>query len=141
MKKFLIALIVIVALASLTISAAEVSRPSQRIGVSYTMAQSADKPMLVYFYVDWCTYCQRFMPKLKLIDAIYKNAYSIVMVNCEDPMNKKIIETYHIEAYPTLYIYDRKANIKFPIQYDKYDDIEALRKELDRYISIQDKQK
>ncbi len=142
MRKLIVSLIMIVTLAGTGCSANDMKAPSHtRLGVSYTMAQSANKPMLLFFYADWCTYCQRFMPKLKLIDAIYKNAYSIVMINCEDPMNKKIVDDYYISVYPTLYISDRKNNTRIHIDNAYYDNIDLLRRELDRYISSEQKAK
>ena len=111
------------------------------MGVSYTMALSQNKPMLLYFYVDWCSYCQRFMPKLKLIDAIYKNAYSIVLINCDDPLNKKLVDSYYISSYPTLYLYDKKLNLKVKVDSSKYDNIEFLKKELDKFIVFKENAK
>lgn len=142
MKKILISFIAVVLLAGIGFCANDFSKPSHtRLGVSYTMALSQDKPMLLFFYADWCTYCQKFMPKLKLIDAIYKNAYSIVMINCEDPMNKKVVDDYYISAYPTLYISDRKTNTRIHIDNAYYDNIDLLKRELDRYISSKEQLK
>ena len=51
-----------------------------KIGVSYEQAlENKDaKPVLALFYVDWCGYCLRFMPKYKTVNTIYKNKYSVV---------------------------------------------------------------
>ena len=48
-----------------------------KIGVTYDEALKSDKPVLALFYVDWCGYCLRFMPKFKTISTIYKDKYSI----------------------------------------------------------------
>ena len=36
-----------------------------QIGISYEDAIKSDRPMIALFYVDWCGYCMRFMPKYK----------------------------------------------------------------------------
>ncbi len=142
MKKFFITFIALFVFAGAAFCSNYVNNPKHtRMGVSYTMALSQNKPMLLYFYVDWCSYCQRFMPKLKLIDAIYKNAYSIVLINCDDPLNKKLVDSYYISSYPTLYLYDKKLNLKVKVDSSKYDNIEFLKKELDKFIVFKENAK
>ena len=142
MKKSLIIAIAFFVLAGAGICSNYVNNPKHtRMGVSYTMALSQDKPMLLYFYVDWCSYCQKFKPKLKLIDAIYKNAYSIVLINCDDPLNKKLVESYYVSSYPTLYLYDKKLNLKLKVDSSRYDNLEFLKKELDKFIAFRENTK
>ena len=51
-------------------------KPSDyRIGIAYSDAIKSDKPMLALFYVDWCGYCLKFMPRYKTISTLYKNDY------------------------------------------------------------------
>ena len=79
------------------------------IGITYEEAVAAsERPMLALFYADWCGYCLRFMPKYNILSKLYKNKYNFVMVNVEDPENRKLIEDVGIAGYPTVYILDPK---------------------------------
>lgn len=105
-----------------------------KIGLSYQDAIKADKPVLALFYVDWCTYCKNFMPKLRLLDMIYKNKYNAVMINCEDPENKKVVEDFQINSYPTLYIIDYSKDLRIHLDNGNYDNLGFIKRELDRYL-------
>ena len=52
-----------------------------QIGISYEDAIKSDRPMIALFYVDWCGYCMRFMPKYKTIEKIYKKYANIAKIN------------------------------------------------------------
>jgi len=63
-------------------------------GKSLQKAQATDKPVLVFFYTDWCGFCQRFVPtfyKISKMPKIKKNL-AIAYVNCEKQENHKIME-------------------------------------------------
>ena len=109
-----------------------------KIGVSYEQAlENKDaKPVLALFYVDWCGYCLRFMPKYKTVNTIYKNKYSVVMLNVEDPKNKDLVEKVKITGFPTLYILDPKYDNYVLLNNAFYLDLARLREELDRYLRI-----
>ena len=36
-------------------------------GQSIELAMETKKPMVVLFYTDWCSYCQRFVPTFKKV--------------------------------------------------------------------------
>lgn len=107
-----------------------------KIGIPYEQAVKEDKPVLALFYVDWCGYCLRFMPKYKTIHSIYKNKYNVVMLNCEDPKNQALVEDVKITGFPTLYVIDPKYNNRFLLNNALYLDLPKLRTELDRYLNI-----
>lgn len=109
-----------------------------KIGIPYEQAieKNESKPILALFYVDWCGYCLRFMPKYKEINSIYKNKFSVVMLNVEAPENKDIVEDVRITGYPTLYILDPKYNFKVLLNNAVYLDLPKLREELDSYLNI-----
>lgn len=110
-------------------------KPSDyRLGVSYTYAISQTKPFVLYFYTDWCPYCKNFMPKIKLVEAIYSNSYNIVMINCEDPFYNNVKKDYFIPAYPTVYLVDRKTKSKVYVDSSKYEDFSLFRQELDKFL-------
>lgn len=107
-----------------------------QIGMPYEQAIKEDKPIIGLFYVDWCTYCRNFMPKLRLLDMIYKNKYNVVMINCEDKGNKNLVEDYQIGSYPTIYIIDYKLDNRVHIDNEYYDSLTLLKREFDRYLRI-----
>lgn len=112
-------------------------KPSDyKIGVTYEEALSSDKPMMALFYVDWCGYCLRFMPKYKTISNIYKNKFNVVMLNAEDPANKALVEDVALGGFPTLYIIDPKYDNRVLLNNGIYQDMKKLRVELDRYLRI-----
>ena len=112
-------------------------KPSDyKIGIKYEDALKTDKPMLALFYVDWCGYCLKFMPKYKTISSIYKKDYNVVMLNSENPRYKDLVSDVTLSGYPTLYIIDPKYNNRVHLSNSIYMDLKKLRVELDRYLRI-----
>lgn len=139
MKKFLIIVSIIGLLTSIGLcidQKASSEKHNYGFGMTYHMAGLEDKPMIILFYVDWCAYCKNFMPKLRLINAIYQNKYNIVLVNCEDQENKSLVEDYYITSYPTIYIVDDRIKNRVHIDNAYYENINLLKRELDRYILV-----
>ncbi len=77
-------------------------------GQSIELALETKKPMVVWFYTDWCRYCQKFAPTFKKItkDKDIKNLYAVAYVNAEKQENKEYTKEYKIEGYPTVYLVD-----------------------------------
>ncbi len=118
----------------------EKHKPSDyKIGVTYAVAMSGQKPVITLFYVDWCGYCMRFMPKFKTIESIYKKDFNIMMLNAEDPVNARLVGDVKLTGYPTVYIIDPKYNNRVYINNALYGDLGSFRKEIDRYLSIRKK--
>lgn len=139
-KTIVISLVVLVLLAT---AGAFAMMPKQNIkpsdydkGFTYEQASKLNKPILAFFYVDWCGYCQRFAPKIKLLHTLYDSKYSIVMINCEDAKNKKLVDSYRVSGFPTIYIIDPKINNRVHIENAFIGDIVSLKGELDRYIRV-----
>ncbi len=107
------------------------------IGITYDEAVAAsEKPILAVFYVDWCGYCLKFMPKFSILSKIYKDKYNFVMVNTEDPVNAKLVEDIGIGGFPTVYILDPKYDNRVLMPNLIYQDLGKFRIELDRYLRI-----
>lgn len=107
------------------------------IGISYDEALKSEKPMLAVFYVDWCGYCLRFMPKFNILSKLYGNKYNFVMVNVEGSKeNHKLAEKTGIGGFPTVYILDPKYDNKVLMSNSVYQDLAKFRVELDRYLRI-----
>ncbi len=111
--------------------------PSQYvIGIKYEEAIKSDKPMLALFYVDWCGYCLKFMPRYKLIHSLYKDKFNVVMINAEYPQYKQLVEDVALAGFPTLYIIDKKYDNRILLNNSIYSDLKKLRIELDRFLRI-----
>lgn len=107
------------------------------IGITYDKALESDKPMLAVFYVDWCGYCMKFMPKFNVLSKLYGNKYNFVMVNVEGSKeNRKLAEKTGIGGFPTVYILDQKYDNKVLLSNSIYQDLGKFRVELDRYSRI-----
>ena len=88
-------------------------------GQSIEKALLTEKPMIVWFYADWCRYCQAFAPIYKKLtkDKDIKKAYAVAYVNGEDPINEEIIKEYNIQGYPMVYmIKEGKRELIPPIE-------------------------
>ncbi|MBR6299221.1 MAG: thioredoxin fold domain-containing protein [Candidatus Gastranaerophilales bacterium] len=75
-------------------------------GRSLDKALKTGKPIIVFFYTDWCGFCQRFAPTFdKITKGIsIKKEFAIAYVNCEDEANRKHMEEYGIQGFPTVYV-------------------------------------
>lgn len=112
-------------------------KPSEYdLGMTYEKAAQEDKPIVAVFYVDWCTYCRRFMPRLDKARNINKNMYNVVLINVEDPANEKIAKEYRITGYPTVYIMDPKYDNRVHIDGSYLDSVSSLNKEMQRYLNF-----
>lgn len=143
-KKIFITLGVLVALIASSVVGVAVTtmnapkHPSEyNIGISYDEALQSDKPMLAVFYVDWCGYCLKFMPKFKILSTIYRNKYNFVMVNVEtDAKTKALAEDVGIAGFPTVYILDPKYDNRVLMSNSYYHNLKKFRIELERYLRI-----
>ncbi len=80
-------------------------------GRSLEKAKETKKPIIVFFYTDWCGFCQRFAPvfdKITKKSAIKKN-FAIAFVNCEKEENQPIAKEFEIQGFPTVYVIDEKG--------------------------------
>ena len=115
----------------------EKKHPSDyKIGITYEEAMQSDKPSVALFYVDWCGFCLRFMPRYQVLSTMYKNKYNFVMINCEDPKYKKVVADALIEGFPTVYILDAKYDNKIHLTQGLYANVGKFKEELDRYLRI-----
>ncbi len=80
-------------------------------GQSLKKAQATKKPIIVFFYTDWCGFCQKFAPtydKVANTDEVKKN-FAIAYVNCEKEENQKLAQEYSVNGYPTVFVIDAKG--------------------------------
>ena len=81
-------------------------------GRSLEKAQATGKPIIAFFYADWCGFCQRFAPVFDKIskDRKIKKNFAIAYVNCEKPENQSHTQNFGINGFPTVYVIDVQGN-------------------------------
>ena len=81
-------------------------------GRSLEKALATGKPILVFFYTDWCGFCQKFAPTFDKItkEPKIKDSLAIAYVNCEDPKNRQYVEDYNIQGFPTVFVVKKEGN-------------------------------
>ncbi len=75
-------------------------------GRSLDKAIATKKPMIVFFYTDWCGFCQRFIKTFDKVtkDKKIKDNFAVAYVNCEDQKNAKYVEEYEVQGFPTVFV-------------------------------------
>ena len=93
-------------------------------GQSLTKAINTGKPMIVWFYTDWCRYCQKFAPTFKKVttDRDIKKSFAVAYVNAEDFENKDYVKEYDIKGYPTVFLVNGDKKELVPSQWLFQDD-------------------
>ena len=107
--------------------------------ISYEEAEKLEKPMVVMFYVDWCTYCRRFMPIFAKYSQKYNKDYTFTVVNCDVPKNFKMITKFNIMGYPTLFVIDKKLDFDFQLNHIVTIDEDVMKNELNKYSKLRTK--
>ena len=102
--------------------------------MTFEEAEKQDKPMVVMFYVDWCTYCRRFMPTFGEFANKYKDKYSFAVINCDKLMYEKMVKDFNIMGFPTVFVVDKKFDLRFSVQMASMADKSVMKDELDRYL-------
>lgn len=95
-----------------------------------------NKPILVMFYADWCTYCRRYMPIFGEISQKYPDTYNFAVVNCDYPENSDWVEKANIIAFPTLKIVDKKLDVIMSLDISATQNNDILDNELKQYLSL-----
>ncbi len=74
--------------------------------------KSEDKPLVVYFYADWCGYCRQFerellgTPKVK---AFLGSALAVMINPDKGSQESDLARYYGVDGYPTFFVYGRKS--------------------------------
>lgn len=105
-----------------------------RVGKPYDIVMQRNKPVIAVFYVDWCHFCQAFMPKFDELYKKYRSKMSFTMVNCEDPKNANVVKEYNITAYPTVFFIDPKTKEKEQVNSSSFQSEDTLKAAIDKYL-------
>ncbi len=75
-------------------------------GRSLDKAMATKKPMIVFFYTDWCGFCQKFIRTFDKVtkDKKIKQNFAIAFVNCENQDNQKYVQEYNVHGFPTVFV-------------------------------------
>lgn len=80
-------------------------------GRSLEKALATKKPVIVFFYTDWCGFCQRFAPTFDKITkgSKVKKNFAVAFVNCEKEENGKLMQEYGVQGFPTVFVIDKNG--------------------------------
>ncbi len=110
-------------------------------GQSMEKALKAEKPVIVWFYTDWCGFCQRFAPtfgKLTKGKEI-KKAFAVAYVNAEKPENQGLMQEYSVQGFPTVYLLNPKTGEKEHIDNSKLFEEDAVKKLTEEFMEFANK--
>lgn len=82
--------------------------------LTFEKALATGKPVVVFFYANWCGYCQKFAPIFHKYskDKDTKENYAIAYVNVEDPVNAEYIKEYEIKGFPSVFLVDGDKRVQ-----------------------------
>ncbi len=104
--------------------------------VTIEEANKIDKPIVAMFYVDWCSYCRKFMPVFGKLAKEYKDKYTFAVINCDMSQYANLVKEFHIMGFPTLFIIDNEVNHKFSLNMAGTVDNSVMKEELDSYLNV-----
>ena len=87
----------------------------------------SDLPVLADFYSDSCIPCKRMSPILSQLETEYADKIKIVKINTN--FEKELVETYSIQAAPTLILFNNGKEVSRIRGAAKKDEIITLIKE------------
>lgn len=101
--------------------------PSKSVQTNDISVETEDtKPVVLFFYTDWCGGCKRFKPAYNAVKHRVVG-YRYVEVNADK--DSKLSQHFNIRSIPTVYIYDKKNNYKKKVNINNFE--QELRNYLD----------
>lgn len=108
---------------------------SYKIGKPYNVAMRTGRPVIAVFYVDWCHFCQAFMPKFKELSGIYRGKMTFTTVNVEDTKNADLAKKYDIKEFPSVFIINPRTQEKEKIDSSNFQSIDTMKEKIDAYLN------
>ena len=96
--------------------------------------QNNDKDVLIFFYANWCGYCQKFSPIFDELGDKFQLSDNIVIAKIDAIENDidDIMAGIVVESFPTLYHVSGNKNEKAAVLYEGSREL----KELIEYINL-----
>lgn len=69
---------------------------------------SLTKPVLVYFYTDWCSACKFYIPQIQILEK--RDDFTLTKLNADE--NKDIAIEHKLSRLPSCYLYKEGNLIK-----------------------------
>ena len=90
-------------------------------GQNMEKALKTEKPVIVWFYTDWCGFCQRFAPTFGKVakDRKIKKNFAVAFVNADHPENQSLMQEDQVQGFPTVYLMNPKTKEKVQIDNSK----------------------
>ena len=107
--------------------------------VKFDETKDYDKPVIVMFYVDWCSFCRKFMPIFGQMAKKYEKDFTFAVVNCDLLINENLVKKFHVAGLPSLYIVDKKLNHTFTMNMASSVDVKIFEEEADNFIKLKKK--
>ena len=91
------------------------------------LAQKSDKKMFVYFYADWCGYCNKMKAETFSNDQVKKSLENYIVTHVNTDKDIKIARRYFVSGLPSYVVADknekvdkRSAGFKTPNEFVKW---------------------
>lgn len=110
-------------------------------GQSMDKALKTEKPVIVWFYTDWCGFCQGFAPTFGKLtkDKQIKKSFAVAYVNAEKPENQGLMQEYQVQGFPTVYLINPANKEKVQIDNQKLFEEDAVKKLTKEFMEFAEK--
>lgn len=68
----------------------------------FSLARSLDRPMLLFFTADWCTYCHQMERDAFVDETVSALAKQFVCVLVDADQEPEVCEKFEVQGYPTI---------------------------------------
>lgn len=101
----------------------EISKPINNNGINWTtyeegfkLSKEQGKPIMIYFYADWCRYCKKMEEETYANNYVIEEAKRYVCVKVDltkpDEKARAIAKKYNVEGLPTVIFIDYQGNFQ-----------------------------
>lgn len=97
-------------------------------------AKKANKPIMIDFYTDWCGWCKKLDKDVYTDSRVVDLSKKFVCVKIDGDENRKLVEKYDLQGYPTIVFLNSKSEeVERIVGYKNADDfLKTMRKALDK---------